>query len=48
MDRLVEALTPHAHHYLSEQAIRDTVEAVVDRSSLWEALGSGTQLCGFV
>jgi hypothetical protein len=44
MDLWVEVLTPHAHLYLSEQAIRDTVEAVVDKSSLWEAfkLGLGT------
>jgi hypothetical protein len=44
MDRLVEVLTPHAHQYLSEQAIRDTVEAVVDKSGLWGALESGTLL----
>jgi hypothetical protein len=46
MDLWVEVLTPHAHLYLSEQAIRDTVEAVVDKSSLWEALEPGMHVYG--
>ena len=41
VDRLLEALTPRAHPFLSEQAIRDTVEAVVDELSLWEGLQQG-------
>ncbi len=46
MDRLVEALVPYAHHYLSEQAIRDTVEAAVDKPGLWEALKPGMHVYG--
>jgi hypothetical protein len=42
MDCLLEVLTPRAHPFLSEQAIRDTVEAVVDKSTQWEALERGT------
>lgn len=38
---VVQALTPHAHSYLSGPAIQETVEAAVDRPDLWEACTSG-------
>jgi hypothetical protein len=41
VSRLLEGLTPHAHQFLCAQAIRDTVEVVVDNSSHWDALQQG-------